>query len=166
MHRSPLTLAAVFAVLAIWPLATRAEGPRATREKLVGTWVGKVRVDADGLKKNPFVGADLPDKKVKGVALVFQLLASTRQQTLTFAKDGTAVNALSRWGQRQEKKGTWKLLEARGDRLTVQITHAKDKQVVRLRLRMLDNDHMELELPGIITEGFSHRFTRQKPPDK
>jgi hypothetical protein len=166
MHRSPLTLGVVTAVLAAYPLASRAEAPKASKEKLVGTWVGKVRVDADELKKNPFVGEAMPDGKIHAVALVFRLLASTKQQTLTFAKDGTVINALSRWGKRQEKKGTWKLLKARGDRLTVQISHAGEKQVIRLRFRMLDDDHMELELPGTISQGISHRFTRQKPRGK
>ena len=141
-------------------------GPQATKEKLVGTWLGEVRIDADGLKKNPLVGKDMPDDKVKGVAQAFRLLASTKQQTLTLEKDGTAINALSHGGTLQEKNGAWKLLEAQGDRVTVQITHAVDKQVARMRFRMLDDDQMELELPGIFTEGISHRFTRQKPPGK
>ncbi len=136
--------------------------PKATREKLIGTWLGHVRINADGLQ--PLVGQDLAGNQVKGIALAFQLLASTKQQTLTFHKDGSAVNALTRGRKIQEKRGSWKLLQARRDQLTIELTHAQDTQAVRMEFRLLDNDRMDLVLPGAIRKGITHRFTRQKPP--
>lgn len=142
------------------------QGIQATRDKLVGTWVGKVRIDVDGLKQNPFISKDMSDRQIQGVAHAYQLLASLKQQTLTFGNDGTVVNVLASRGKRQEKKGTWKLQEVEGKRLTVLINYTEDRQVVRMHFHMLEPDQLELELKEKVAKGITHRFTRQKPADK
>jgi hypothetical protein len=105
--------------------------------KLVGKW----QLEADKVQANlPAIGGDNP----MVAAMASQMMSMMKFDIeLEFQGDGTCQFAASVLGQSHRTSGKWRYLKTEGDVLVLMVTTAEQPGEREVRLKFVDDDHLE-----------------------
>lgn len=159
-HQNSNFALAPWFVLAFAALLTVGCAPRTPDRIMLGTW----EIDGSERLATSMLGRSKADATPSSDSVNDEddeEPNSRLQLEVTFAKRGVLRTRTSVMGEVREKEGTWKLLQADGNKIKIEF-ELTEEQIESIEIEVIDKDRMRFVPPNLAVLDRAYLFTRKK----